>query len=170
MSNTTLNTKSLFGLLRYTNSELIELISSFDAVKINAIPFRNSWTAAQVTDHVTKSNKAITQAMAMEVKKTPRNPGERIEELKNMLLNYQTKFQAPDFIMPAQQIYAKENLITELQTSIGRLKTSARESDLREIISLPSFGAITKFELTWFVLYHTQRHIHQLKKIFISLM
>ncbi len=170
MSKTTLNTNSLFDSLRYTTTELIELISSFDAVKINSIPFRNSWTAAQEADHITKSNKAITQAMGMEGRKAPRHPGERIEELKNMFLNYKTKFQAPDFIVPSKQIYRKENLIAELQLSIEWLRTSTREAALTEIINLPTFGAITKLELAWFVLYHTQRHSHQLKKIFISLM
>lgn len=88
MLKTALNNDPLFGSLRHTNTELIELISSFDAVKSNSIPFRKSWTAAQVANHVTKSNKAIIQAMPIEVKKAIRHPGERIEELKNIFLNY----------------------------------------------------------------------------------
>ena len=35
--------------------------------------------------------------------------------------------------------------------------------------NLPVFGEITKLELLHFVLYHTQRHIHQLKKILAAI-
>ncbi len=169
MSKITRGTENLFESLKGIATELIELISSFDTITINSVPFRNSWTAAQLADHVTKSNKAIIQAMCMEGKIAQRDAGERIEELKKMFLNYQTKFQAPGFLIPTQQVYEKKILIADLQTSIERLEASAREADFTEIINLPAFGAITKLELVCFVLYHTQRHIHQLRKIFISL-
>ena len=38
--------------------------------------------------------------------------------------------------------------------------------NLSEMISHSLFGEVTKLELLHFVVYHTQRHIHQLKKIF----
>ncbi len=107
--------------------------------------------------------------MGMEGKKAQRDAGERIAELKSMFLNYKIKFQSPDFIMPTAQNYEKNLLVADLKTSIERFKTAARRVDLFEIINLPDFGEITKLELAWFVLYHTQRHIHQLKKIVISL-
>ncbi|MEO6637461.1 MAG: DinB family protein [Ginsengibacter sp.] len=169
MQNNSLNTESLFESLQYTTKEFLKLVSSFDVVKINSIPFINSWTAAQLADHVTKSNKAIIQAMGMQGTKAQRNAGERIQELKDIFLNYQIKFQSPGFIKPTQQIYVKKILVDDLQTSIERFKVAAGNADFMEIISLPAFGTITKLELAWFVLYHTQRHLHQLKKIFISL-
>ncbi len=169
MSKIKQNTQHLFESLDKTTAELIELISFADAVKINSIPFRDSWTAAQLAAHVTKSNKAIIQAMGMDGKKTQRDPGERIPELKSMFLNFKIKFQSPDFILPDQRTYEKDMLVADLKTSIERFKTTAREIDFTEIINLPSFGEITKLELAWFVLYHTQRHIHQLKKIFIAI-
>ena len=169
MSKTKQNTPSLFDALENATTELIDLISSTDSVKINSIPFRNSWTAAQLAAHVTKSNNAIIQAMGMEGEKAKRNSGERIQELKSIFLNYETRFQSPDFIMPTQQIYEKNGLVADLNTSIEGFKTTMRGVDFVEIISLPAFGEITKLELAWFVLYHTQRHLHQLKKILIGL-
>ncbi len=169
MSRIKQNTLHLFDSIKNTTTELIDLINSADSVKINSVPFRDSWTAAQLAAHVTKSNKAIVQAMGMEGKKAQRDADERIEELKSMFLNYKIKFQSPDFIMPTAQNYEKNLLVADLKTSIERFKTAARSVDLSEIINLPAFGEITKLELAWFVLYHTQRHIHQLKKIFISM-
>ncbi|MEO8111329.1 MAG: DinB family protein [Ginsengibacter sp.] len=169
MSKNKKNTQDLFDALENATTELIDLISAADSVKINSIPFRNSWTAAQLAAHVTKSNNAIIQAMGMEGEKAKRNSGERIRELKSIFLNYETRFQSPDFIMPTQQIYEKKIIVTDLKKSIERFKTIARKTDLTEIIGLPSFGEITKLELAWFVLYHTQRHIYQLTKILASL-
>ena len=169
MSKTNQNTQYLFNSLHNTSAELIKLISSADSREINSVPFKNSWTAAQLGAHIIKSNKAIIQAMDMQGKTAQRDPGERKGELKSMFLDYKIKFQSPDFITPGQQIYEKSTLIADLKKSIKQLKLIIPKTDITEIISLPSFGEITKLELAWSVLYHTKRHIHQLKKIFASL-
>ncbi len=161
-----LNTSELFTSLGQTSSELLELISSEDSAAINTIPFKNSWTAAQVVSHLIKSNKAIAQSLHMEGKSVDRNPGERTGELKKMFLNFATKFQSPAFILPIRDIYQKDLLIGDLKKSIEQLMEAGNTVNLSEIISLPAFGEITKYELLHFVLYHTQRHTHQLKKIF----
>ena len=160
-----LNTAELFTSLDYTSSELLGLISSSDSDTINTIPFAGSWTAAQVVSHIVKSNKAITQSLYMEGRITERDPGERTGELKKMFLNYSTKFKSPEFILPTRNIYQRDILIADLKRSTEKLRDAGNSVNLPEIIRLPAFGEITKFELLHFVLYHTQRHIHQLKNI-----
>jgi hypothetical protein len=173
-TDTLKDTKEFFASLDEASSELIHLISSADSTTINTVPsdsyrIKNSWTAAQLASHVTKSNKAIAQALNMEGKTAERNPGERVEELKAMFLNFTTKFQSPEFIRPKQDSYQKDTLISDLKKSVEQLKELRGKINLSEIISLPAFGEITKFELLHFVLYHTQRHIHQLRNIFQAL-
>lgn len=165
MTKDIFNTTELFTSLEQTTSELLQLISSADADTINTIPFKNSWTAAQLASHVLKSNKAITQSLQMKGKNAERDPGERTEELKKMFLNFSTKFQSPEFILPTRDIYQKDTLIADLKKSIVQLREEGNTVNLSEIINLPAFGEITKYELLHFVLYHTQRHIHQLKNI-----
>ncbi|MEP6512401.1 MAG: DinB family protein [Parafilimonas sp.] len=162
----TIGAKELFASLDDTASELLKLISSADEKTISIIPFEDSWTAAQLAAHVTKSNQAIAQALNMQGKTAERNPAERAQELKAIFLDFTTKFQSPEFILPAQDTYQKETLIADFKKSIEQLKEMSTKADLSEIISVPAFGEITKFELLYFVLYHTQRHIHQLKNIF----
>ncbi|MEP6596295.1 MAG: DinB family protein [Ginsengibacter sp.] len=166
MITDTLLTKELFTSLDSTSSELLELISSADSTTLDTVPFKDSWTAAQLASHVTKSNNAITQALNMVGKTAERNPDDRAEELKEMFLNFNTKFKSPDFILPTQDTYNKDMLFKDLEKSIVQLKEIGNKINLGEIISLPAFGEITKLELLHFVLYHTKRHIHQLKKIF----
>jgi len=165
MTTEKLNTKELFALLTDTTSEFVELISSAESTTINTVPFEDSWTAAQLASHVTKSNKAITQALNMEGKTAGRNPDERAQELKAIFLDFTAKFQSPEFILPTKKTYQKEEVIEKLKKSIEQLDDVRNKVNLSEIISLPAFGEITKLELLYFVLYHTQRHIRQLRNI-----
>ena len=162
-----LNTKELFTSLDNVSSKLLAMIASLSETTLNTIPFKHSWTAAQVTAHVTKSNSSIAQALRMEAKPSERDAGERVQELKEMFLDFTTKFQTPDFILPTQDTYEKETLIAKLERSNELLREAATKVNLSDIISLPAFGEITKLEMLHFVLYHTQRHIHQLKNIIL---
>jgi hypothetical protein len=169
MITDTINTKELFVSLDATWSELVQMVSSTNGSSINAVPFEDSWTPAQLATHVTKSNKAIAQGLNMEGKSAERNPEEGVPDLKKMFLDFDTKFQSPEFIVPENKNYNKEEVITTLQSSIDRLKKARTKVNLIEIIDLPMFGEVTKLELLHFVLYHTQRHNHQLKKILKTL-
>ncbi|HEY5406073.1 MAG TPA: DinB family protein [Ginsengibacter sp.] len=165
MTTNTVNTKQLFTSLDEVWVELAKMISSTNGSTINAVPFEGSWTAAQLVTHVTKSNKAITQGLCMEGKPAQRNAEEGVPHLKEMFLNFETKFQSPKFIVPENIVYNKEAVVAALEESIELLKDERIKTNLIEIINLPVFGEITKLELLHFVLYHTQRHIHQLKGI-----
>ena len=169
MVTDTLNIKEFFVSLDVATSELLQMMASAGSTAINTIPFEDSWTAAQLAAHITKSNKAIAQALNMEGKIAERNPAERVPELKKMFLDFTVKFNSPEFIRPQQDSYQKEALVDELKKSVEQLKELRGEINLSEIISLPAFGEITKLELLHFVLYHTQRHIHQLKNILQAL-
>ncbi len=165
MTTHTISTKDLFASLDQTWNELKELISSTNSRSINAVPFKNSWTAAQLATHVIKSNKAIAQGMEMEGKPAERAPDAGEPGLKKMFLDFEAKYKSPDFIVPEEKNYDKDEVVKDLNNSIDKLKVARNKVDLGEIIALPVFGEVTKLELLYFVLYHTQRHVHQLKKI-----
>lgn len=165
----TIHTKELFASLDETWNELAELIASTNGDSINAVPYKDSWTPAQLATHVTKSNKAIAQGMEMEGKPAERDPKEGEPNLKKMFLDFEAKYQSPEFIIPEKKMYDKDDVVKSLKQSIDSLKDKRNKVNLVEIIALPIFGEITKLELLYFVLYHTQRHIHQLKKMLAAL-
>ena len=169
MTTPNINTKELFGSLDETWIEFLELISSTNANAINAVPYKNSWTVAQLATHVTKSNKAIVQGMEMKGKQAERGPDAGEPNIKKIFLDFDAKYKSPEFIVPEEKIYDKDEVVKILKSSINKLKEIRSTANLAEIISLPIFGEITKLELLYFVLYHTQRHIHQLKKIIKAL-
>jgi uncharacterized damage-inducible protein DinB len=160
------NHERLFQSVDNITSELVEVVSFFNDQEINEIPFEGSWTAAQVAEHVRKSNNGIAQALQMQGRRSERNADERVKELKDVFLDFDTKFKSPEFILPAQTSYNKKDLVERLKRSIERIKQERVNADLSEIIDLTALGTISKIELLHFVIYHTQRHIHQLKNIF----
>ncbi|MEO8861795.1 MAG: DinB family protein [Ginsengibacter sp.] len=165
MTPGTVNTKQLFISLDETWAELVNLIKSTNETSVNLVPFKGSWTAAQLVRHITKSNKAIAQGLDMDGMPVQRDPEEGVAKIKNMFLDFDTKYQSPEFIVPENIHFERERIITALQKSIEQLEKASDKVELTEMINLPIFGEVTKLELLYFVLYHTQRHNHQLRKI-----
>ncbi len=151
---------------REINQQLIQLFSAFDDAHINQVPFAGSWTPAQVAAHVIKSETFILKSMSVPGKPVDRLPDERVPELKGIFLNFTTKFQSPDFIVPEQKTYEKKELIAQLTTVSGQLYEKTDAINVSEAVIDPALGELTKLEMIHFVAYHTQRHIHQLKHIF----
>jgi hypothetical protein len=166
MTTEKLNTKELLKSLDETTSELLKTISLFNEKEINTVPFENSWTAAQVADHVMQSNRSMIQSLSERGRITSRNVDEGVQKLRELFLNFDSKLQSPKFILPTQEKYNKEQLIAELKDSVEQIKKLSASVDVAEMIDHRVFGEITKFEILHFVVYHTQRHIYQLKNIF----
>jgi len=165
MMTENINTEELFASLDHTTSEFIELLSSFTETQVNEIPSAGSWTAAQVAEHVTLSNIGIIKSLNKEGRSPDRAADAGVEGLKKTFLDFDTKLQSPEFILPTRDIYQKKLVIDSIGISVAELKKLSRHVNLFDIISHPIFGDITKLELIHFVVYHTQRHVHQLKNI-----
>jgi phage-related protein len=52
---------------------------------------------------VVKSIDGMTKAMQMDAKPAERDPGERIEQLKQVFLDFSKKLKQPEFIIPEEQ-------------------------------------------------------------------
>jgi dihydrofolate reductase len=160
-----LNIVALNNSVNLITSTFLELVESFSQEELNKIPFENSWTAAQVGEHVMRSNIGIIKSLRQPGKTVSRAIDEGVQPLKDLFLNFEKKLQSPQFILPTRQIYDREWIITHLKTSVLELGDTATAVNYYEAIDHPIFGEITKYELLHFVIYHTQRHIHQLTNI-----
>jgi len=169
VSSEKLSTGELLVLLNETVSEILEVISFIDEKEINTIASEDSWTIAQVADHLIKSNHSIAQALDIHSLKYRSHADLRKEELESRFLNFSVKFKSPGFILPDKSYYDKEELIKDLSDSFRNLRDKSNHKDLSEIITHRAFGDITKLELIYFVWYHSQRHLHQIKNIFQTL-
>lgn len=166
MKNENGQTPEMPGGLDTTNASLLQLAGSFSEKGLNIIPFKNSWTGGQVIEHIIRSNTSITQALDMPGKAVDRSADERTAELAKIFLDFTTRLKSPDFILPTQQVYEKALLLKALEVSIDHLRQTAGQVVLTHAIEHIAFGEITKMELLYFVLYHTQRHTRQLHHIY----
>lgn len=157
--------EELFNSINETVAELASLISSLDESEINAVPFKDSWTAGQLIRHITKSTNGMAKVMLAESKIAERDATEKVDHLKSTFLDFDQKFQSPEFNVPENEIYHKASTIAELDEAFQLLKKNGASANPQEIVEGLPFGPTTKVELLHFVLYHTQRHLHQLRKI-----
>jgi len=165
MITTTTDKRELLEAIDRVVSEVKQMSLSLDDNKINTVPYKDSWTAAQVLNHVTKSTRRMSQAMLETAVPADRDPGEKIPFLKEVFLNFSKKLNSPDFIIPEKGPYKKEIVISEFEQSYESLQENAKNAALDGIVKGLPFGTVTKLEILHFVLYHTQRHANQMKRI-----
>lgn len=154
-------------LVSETLQELRKKLASFTEDNLNKFPFENSWTAAQVFDHLLKSYKVV-ETLNGGVKDADRNPLEKEKAIAGVFLNFETKLQSPAFIVPDKKHFMKKELEERLDKKIKELTHAAATLDLSVICTdfgLPQMGHLTRAEWLYFVSCHTRRHLHQLQKI-----
>jgi hypothetical protein len=151
-----------------TTDELLNLISSMSEEQLNKIPFEGSWTAGQVTDHISQSFGGVVQTVNDNAIPTERDPGKKIELIKSIFLDFTTKMTSPDFVLPSQPPHKKEVLIADLNTMKDQITEAIKTLDLTEThmnFEIPGFGKFTRLEWINFLIYHMQRHTYQIKNI-----
>lgn len=151
-----------------TTDELLNLISSMSEEQLNKIPFEGSWTTGQVTDHISQSFGGVIQIVNDNAIPTERDPGKKIELIKSIFLDFTTKMTSPDFVLPSQPPHKKGILVSNLNTMQDQITEAIKTLDLTEThmnFEIPGFGKFTRLEWINFLIYHMQRHTHQIKNI-----
>jgi DinB superfamily len=165
LATVTTDKKELLASIHSPISGMLDLMSELDSKKVNTVPYKDSWTAGMLFRHVSKSLNAMSKAMRMDGKPAGRDEGEKIPELKKTFLDFSSKMKSPEFIVPENGPYEKQAIFEELNNAFGHLKQSTTHAELPELVEGLPLGPITKLEILHFVLYHTQRHLNQMKKI-----
>lgn len=155
-----------------TGKQLLQTISAFKPEQINAVPFEGSWTPGQVTNHILKSASGCLAVINGQTKPTERDAKEHIKTLKEIFLNFNIKMQSPDFVRPSNEPQNLGVLTSELEKTFTGISTTMQAKDNTETcldFPMPQLGELTRAEWVWFSIFHTQRHINQLKNIFLVL-
>ena len=165
METENLSIKELLSEISSAVAGLNTLMATVDAYKVNISPYDDSWTAPQLLNHVTKSINGMAKAMQTDSAPANRNPAKRVDELRKIFLDFSQKFQSPAFIVPDNRTYEPLRTINQLNEAFERFEESASTANLADLIEGLPFGAVTKLEIMYFTLFHTQRHLHQMEKI-----
>lgn len=147
--------------------ELLRLLFSLEEDELNKVPFEGSWTAAQVGDHLLKSY-GVAETINGTTGPTQRAADEKLGPIRELFLNFDIKFESPDFIVPSAGPIAKKALLDGLKEKLEQIQAVISRESMAETcldFELPGSGTLTRLEWIGFVAVHTRRHNHQLKKI-----
>jgi len=159
--------KELLSQIDTTEAELLHIFSSLSQEQLNQVPFKGSWTAGQVGEHLVKA--CSVEILYGNIKPTERDPAVMIEPLRKLFLDFSIQMNSPDFIYPQGNYYQKDELYKDLETTWKNIRQAANTLDLIPTCTdfeIPGFGTLTRFEWLSFMVVHTQRHLHQLRNIY----
>jgi hypothetical protein len=92
-----------------------------------------------------------------------------VEKIKTVFSDFTRKLKSPDFLVPQKKDYNKDNLLSilrKLKASLEDIIETANLDETCTLFEIPGgLGHLTRQEALAFVIYHTQRHVHQLKNI-----
>jgi hypothetical protein len=149
-----------------TNQKLFGLLDSFDEKKLNKVPYADSWTAAQVGNHLVKSDRFIHYVLTGPTRETKRPVDEHVGQLSETFLNFDVRLKSPGMIIPDERTFTKTEVLNDLKTARNKILDAASKVNLNLTTTIDSpLGESTLLELLHFHLFHTQRHLHQLEKI-----
>ncbi|TDO99278.1 DinB family protein [Flavobacterium sp. 245] len=155
-----------------TFKKLNEVFSSFSEEELNQIPYQGSWTAGQTAQHIILACSGFPQLFEGKTQKTIRKYDDNVLQLDALFLDFTTKMNAPDFLIPEKKQYSKNSLTLSLIKIEAELLESAENYDLTLTcldFNVPGFENFTIFEWIHFALVHTQRHTYQLNSILKTL-
>ena len=151
------------------NQKFGELFSSVSEEQLNTIPFRDSWTPAQVAQHVFKSEAGMLQALHASAHEADRDAYAGVPNIKRIFLDFTTKLNSPEMVVPEQKEYNKKELLQKLTDVAAMLTNAIPGVNQKELVTGLPTGDITKGEIIHFLLYHTRRHTYQLEHVMETL-
>ena len=159
----------IISIFENTINKFRDAVAVFDEAALNQVPFENSWTAAQVADHVLRSQSRFPQLLRGNTGEANRKADEKKEVIEKIFLDFSTKLKSPEFILPSTEPLSKTALMDRIDNQAADMKAAIEESDLVKLcldFSLPNMGQLSGVEWSWFQIYHTQRHTKQLENIY----
>ncbi|MBW8886134.1 MAG: DinB family protein [Fibrobacteres bacterium] len=148
-------------------NELLSLLEPLDDARINQVPFPGSWTAGQLGEHLLKSYRAIDLPKVQAIP-SQRLADEKASQIDSVFLDFTTKYQPPEFIVPSTGRISGRELLEGLRNAADGIAAYVNEHDLSftcpefEVIG---FGELTAQEWIRFLTAHSKRHVRQLKNI-----
>jgi len=152
-----------------STADLLRTLTSFTNEQFNQVPFEGSWTAGQVSEHLFKSESNAVRTMKGKTKPTEgRNPDANEEAFRESFLNFDIKFQSPDFVLPSDELKNPEEFVKKFKKTREDIRKIIEAGDLNLTctnFSFPGMGELTRQEWICFVNCHSIRHTQQLKNI-----
>jgi hypothetical protein len=158
--------KELLSQIDETETALLDIYNHLSQQQLNTVPYEGSWTPGQLSEHLEKA--CTVGTLYGKTADTTRDPAEKVEPLRKLFLDFTIKLHSPDFIYPEGDHFNKEEVLRLLKTRWTDIRKAATTLELDKTcldFEMPQFGTLTRFEWLSFLVIHTQRHLHQLRKM-----
>lgn len=153
---------------KQTGSAFLDTLASFSDEQFNTQPAYGGWTAGQVAQHMILSGGV---AQVITGKTAPTTDGQsdaHCPMIAGIFLDFSTKLQSPDFIIPAGGYHDKQDHLDKLGVIWDKIGEDIARLDLSFTcldFEFPTVGPLTRLEWLWFYVWHTQRHLRQVNNI-----
>lgn len=147
---------------------LIQMLKGLPPDVFNRHPDKKSWSVADVVDHLLKLEGGINGLLLGPTTKAERDPEGKVLKIEEVFLDFDKKLSAGGPVKPSGVEKQKDRLIAQISESRENLAKIVGEKDLKLIYTgfrHPIFGLLSGIEWVYFAIYHSQRHLHQIKKI-----
>lgn len=157
----------LLHALHDSTEKFIALLESFPEESWMNKPDENTWSAAEVAGHVSLLDLYIARMMQQKGIKADRDPMQQKELIKKALEDHTRKLTAPEPIQ-VKDANDKQSSVNNFLKYRRMIAESISTQDLDEIcpgFKHAYFGYLSRGEWAWFTVYHSNRHMMQIKKL-----
>lgn len=149
--------------------EVLAALAAFNNTDFNKVLFAGSWTGGQVAEHLLKSIEGIPVLLTGNTTATTdRAPDQEVKGIEDIFLDFDTKMQSPEFILPGDGPHDVKAMLQSYRSTIDSIAEKARTLDLSlscTDFEFPQVGHLTRWEWISFGICHTLRHARQLRNI-----
>lgn len=156
---------SLLNNLHSTFDDLLNILSKTSDTVLNKIPFKDSWSAGQVVEHIVLCGNGIPDNKTGD---STRQRDEKVTILKEIFSNMDEKSKTDPALAPQGFAHKQDDLINQIKAIRKKLCVIAAQKDLNAICldrEFPTLGLLTRYEWLSFICFHTQRHTKQIQNI-----
>tara|TARA_R110002050_G_scaffold267147_3_gene408675 strand:+ start:724 stop:1245 length:522 start_codon:yes stop_codon:yes gene_type:complete len=169
MSTTNFNRQDLIDKIETSYRNFKNALSQFSEKELNSIPFEGSWTAGQVTEHLSKSNAGILNQLLNGKAETTNRDADKQVELIQGIFRGSEKMKTAPVLEPKNPPHSLQELLKILEEQKEQQLETVKNKDLKSLIPElefpPSPEGLTRLEWMHLMIEHTNRHKKQIETI-----
>jgi len=131
-------------------------------------PEEGKWSIQQILEHLSVTEKGVLFMGQGQTTETDRDPSIIIHKVRDFLGDHTNKRPAPAPVIPPGEDKSMAEFLSIIEDTRAAFIEQAKEKGWHEILDAfphPLTGAMTRLEWMYFHIYHTERHLHQIKQI-----
>jgi hypothetical protein len=154
--------------LNAATTRLLREIGRFSSHSFNTSLPGSEWNAGQIAEHILLTDIFIFRVLQGDVEFAGRLSDEKVKLIKDMLQMPVGKIEDEEIAIPSDSLKDPVTILQKISRErhdIIQYLNSVEEDSLCASYSHPLIGTLTVTEWIWFIVYHTEQHADQLKKM-----